>query len=233
MHKKVLFKLVICAALLAGACGADLKAQIIRGYIFENATSVAVTGADIFIIGPKTTIQIQSDKDGRFVYDPKCSGRFDLIISHLNFELVHLQSVQLGAAKDLILEIPMTRRIRELNEVNILAPSVRRVQNRFYTVTEEETRRLPGTFFDPARAGALFPGVYIANDQANALVIHGLSPLLMQWYIEGVPILNPNHLANAGTLSDRATNTAGGVNMLSNQVLSTSTLVSGALPTRY
>jgi hypothetical protein len=144
-----------------------------------------------------------------------------------------MQALQLSSTKDLILELPLTARVRELTVVNILAPSVRRVQNRFYVTTEEETRRLPATFFDPARTAASFPGVHLANDQANGMVIHGLSPALLQWNIEGVPVLNPNHLANAGTWSDRATLTAGGVNMLSNQVLSTSKLVTGALPPRY
>ncbi|HLF64145.1 MAG TPA: hypothetical protein VI603_10345 [Saprospiraceae bacterium] len=207
--------------------------QTIRGFIYDNATHQPIAQANVFITGDGGTIQLESDDNGQFLYEPKHGGRFDVIISHLSYELVHLQALQLSSTKDVVLEIPMTARIRELTEVNILAASVRSVNNRFYTTTEEETRRFPATFFDPARTATLFPGIYAANDQANGLVINGLSPALMQWYLEGIPILNPNHLANAGTLSDRSSATGGGVNMLSNQVLATTSLVTGALPARY
>ena len=207
--------------------------QSIRGFVYENTTHTPIDQVNVFIIGDQGTIQLATDLRGTFIYTPDQAGRFDIILSHLNYELVHLQARQLSTSKDLILEIPLTARIRELTEVNIMAPSVRRINNRFYTTSEEETRRFPGTFFDPARTATLFPGVFAMNDQANGLIVHGLSPILMTWYLEGVPILNPNHLTNAGTLSDRATPSGGGVNILSNQVLSTSNLITGALPPQY
>ncbi len=211
----------------------ELSGQVIRGFVYENATHLPIEKVNVFITGDEGTVQLETDANGSFSYQPARGGRFDIIVSHLSYELVHLQALQLSSTKDLILDIPLTARIRELTEVNILAPSVRSVNNRFFTTSEEETRRFPATFFDPARTATLFPGVYAANDQANGLVINGLSPSLMQWYLEGVPILNPNHLANAGTLSDRATATGGGVNMISNQVLATTNLVTGALPPQY
>lgn len=209
-----------------------MTGQVIRGFVFENATHKPVDQASIFIHGSGGTTQLHTDARGAFLFIAPQPGRYDVIVSHVSYELVHLQALQVSSTKDLILDIPLTARVRELTEVNIMAPSVRRVMNRFYVTTEEETRRFPGTFFDPARTATLFPGVYATNDQANALVIHGLSPMLMQWYLEGVPILNPNHLSNAGTLSDRSSATAGGVNMLSNQVLATTNLATGALHPR-
>jgi hypothetical protein len=75
--------------------------------------------------------------------------------------------------------------------------------------------------------------VSAANDQANGLVIRGNSPNSMQWRLEGVEIVNPNHLSNAGTFSDRATQTGGGVNILSTQLLGTSYFLTGAFPAQY
>ncbi len=229
------FKRTACITICLVLCALtfEMHGQVIRGVIYENVTHNPISDAEIFIASDQHTEQLHSDIHGAFSYQPSHAGRFDIIVSHLNYELVHLQALELSSTKDLILEIPLTARITELTEVSIMAPSVRRINNRFFTVTEEETRRFPATFFDPARTATLFPGVFAANDQANGLVINGLSPSMMQWYLEDVPILNPNHLANAGTLSDRATTTGGGVNMLSNQVLSTSTLATGALAPRY
>ncbi len=225
---RVAFIVVIC--LIEGW---TLHAQRVRGFVFETATHKPISQAQVFISFEGVTDILSTDAGGRFTYQAERAGRIDIIVSHLGYELVHLQALQLSAAKDLSLNIAMTARIRELAEVNIHAPSIRRITNRFYATTEEETRRFAATFFDPARMSTLYPGVIAANDQANALVIHGIGPEFMQWYLEGVEIVNPNHLANSGTFSDRASTTGGGVNMLSNQMLASSSLATGALPPQY
>ncbi|MEQ8712813.1 MAG: TonB-dependent receptor [Cyclobacteriaceae bacterium] len=55
----------------------------------------------------------------------------------------------------------------------------------------------------------------------------------MRWRLEGVEIVNPNHLSNAGTLSDRPTQNGGGVNILSTQMMSNSAFVYGAFDATY
>ena len=69
-------------------------------------------------------------------------------------------------------------------------------------------------------------GVVSDNDQANHLVIRGNSPNALSWRLEGVEIVNPNHLSNAGTFGDRATQNGGGVNILSAQMLGNSDFLS-------
>ena len=71
------------------------------------------------------------------------------------------------------------------------------------------------------------------NDQANAISIRGNSPNHMIWQLEGVEIVNPNHTNNAGTFSDRSTQSAGGVNILSAQLLNTSNFLTDAFPSQY
>lgn len=80
-------------------------------------------------------------------------------------------------------------------------------------------KRLPGGFDDPSRVLLHFPGIAIANDQANGILYHGLPSHLTNWRLNGLDIVNPNHLSNAGTLSDLASPSAGGVNMFSGNVL--------------
>ena len=65
------------------------------------------------------------------------------------------------------------------------------------------------------------------------MVIRGNSPNSMQWRLEGVEVVNPNHLSNAGTFSDKATQNSGGVNILSAQLLGNMNFLTGAFPAEY
>lgn len=86
-------------------------------------------------------------------------------------------------------------------------------------LSTRDFKRLPGGFDDPSRILLHFPGIAIANDQANGVVYHGLPAHLTQWRLNGMDIVNPNHLSNAGTFSDLSSPSAGGVNMYSGNVL--------------
>ncbi len=90
-------------------------------------------------------------------------------------------------------------------------------------------KRLPGGFDDPSRVLLHFPGIAMANDQANGILYHGLPSHLTNWRLNGLDIVNPNHLSNAGTLSDLASPSAGGVNMFSANVLDGFQFISPAL----
>ena len=123
-----------------------------------------------------------------------------------------------------------------LTEIVVKAESRARAAeavNSIYTLTVEETFRFPGTFYDPARLATHYAGVINENDQANNLVIRGNSPNGLGWYLEGVEIVNPNHLSNAGTINDRSSQSGGGVNILSAQMLDNSTFLTGAFPAYY
>ena len=87
------------------------------------------------------------------------------------------------------------------------------------SLSNRDFKRLPGGFDDPARILLHFPGIAIANDQANGILYHGLPSHLNAWRLNGLDIVNPNHLSNAGTLSDLASPSAGGVNMFSGNIL--------------
>lgn len=80
------------------------------------------------------------------------------------------------------------------------------------TVTlTRDSRETAATFNDPSRALYRYSSTSTANDQANGIVYRGLPSHLTNWTIFGTEIVNPNHLSNAGTLSDQASQNAGGV----------------------
>lgn len=74
-----------------------------------------------------------------------------------------------------------------------------------------EARELAATFDDPSRVLYRHPGISTANDQANGIIYHGMPSDLVKWSIHGAEIVNPNHLSNAGTLTDISSPSSGGV----------------------
>lgn len=217
---------VFLSLLIVLICTISVSAQVIRGHIsdIDNGRHIP----DVFISLADSTFSIVTDAAGDFAIEGLSPGRYVIQFQHIQFQPVQ-REVLLYMAKESVLDIEMEVRTIVLPEV-FVPSSTFTLSNPLYQITSEEIQHYPGTFFDPARFAASFPGVQIVNDQANQLVINGLSPDLMQWHLEGLEIVNPNHLANAGTLSDRPTATGGGVNMLSNQVLSNSSLLTGATP---
>lgn len=111
--------------------------------------------------------------------------------------------------------------------------SYRQVSPLAQAFTIEEVRRLPATFYDPARLIALLPGTVQTNDQATHLSVRGNTPNANLWRINGLAIANPNHTSNAGTFYDYPTLGGGGVNALSAQILDNSAFLAAGLPARY
>ena len=65
------------------------------------------------------------------------------------------------------------------------------------------------------------------------MVVRGHSPNNNNWRLEGVEIVNPNHLSSGGTNTATPARNGGGVNMLSAQMLGNSTFIRGAFPAAY
>ncbi len=70
---------------------------------------------------------------------------------------------------------------------------------------------LAATFDDPSRALLRTPASTLNNDQSNGIIFRGLPSHFIKWEMNGTEILNPNHLTNAGTLSDLGSASSGGV----------------------
>ncbi len=200
--------------------------QTIRGNVTDADNGRPV--ANVLIALYPDSVYVRTDSTGSYIFENEDPGRHIIRFRHIQYSPV-FREVQLSAATEAVINVEMELSPVMLPEATVTAETFT-LPGFLYQITAEETERYPGTFFDPARFANSFPGVQIVNDQANQLVINGMSPDLMQWHLEGVEIINPNHLANAGTLGDRPTGTGGGVNMLSNLVLDRSSLLLGPEP---
>ena len=225
-----MFRILFLIFSTAGLAQAQTLTSTLRGNVKDFETNLPLAGATIQLVGSeKGTV---SNAAGDFRFDQLPTGRYTLQVSFLGYETVGVPELLLESGKEKVVAVRLTQAGRQLDAA-IVRSSRPIAYNSIQTITPEQTLRYAATYLDPARVATSFPGVSTSNDQANGLVIRGNSPNGMQWRLEGVEIVNPNHTSNAGTFSDRATQTGGGVNILSTQLLSDSYFLNGAFPAEY
>ncbi len=222
------FIIVFCLS-ISISYSQTLKATI-RGTVRDLDSGMPLTGATVSLSQGNTGTT--TDQDGQFRFDNQPVGRYVLTVSYLGYGTLAIPEILLESGKENVQDIKLSKSALELSAATVSAsrpPAINSVQE----ITSEQTLRYAATYLDPARVATSFAGVAANNDQANGLVIRGNSPNSMQWRLEGVEIVNPNHLSNAGTFSDRATTTGGGVNILSTQLMGKSYFMTGATPAQY
>ncbi len=210
--------------------------QTIRGVVTDADSGELLSGVTISIADTEPPIGTSTDEFGKFRLESLPIGYYNLNVSYVGYEKLTLSQLLLESGKELVLDIRLSEKVETLGEVVLIGKrasgaSISPVS--INTLTQEEVIRFPGTFYDPSRLVMTFPGVASTDDQANNISIRGNSPNAMNWRLEGVEIVNPNHLSNAGTFSDRPTQNGGGVNILSAQLLGTSHFLTGAFPANY
>lgn len=207
--------------------------QTLRGLVRDADTGQLLEGVSILLEG--TDRGCITDSLGAFRMDDISIGRYSLSISFIGYQTIELSPVILDSGKETVLEISLEETTSLLQSVVVSAPQSKTTTQcpTVAVLTNEETLRFPATFDDPARLVMSLAGVAGDNDQANGLSIRGNAPNGMQWQLEGLEIVNPNHTPNAGTFSDRITQNGGGVNILSVQLLDASYFYKGAFPSEF
>ncbi len=203
--------------------------QSVKGSVKEAISFAPIVGANIAVVG--ADVGTSTDDNGQFELDLD-PGRYNLLFSAVGYEGLIVQEVLVKAGKQLALNIELSSATYELDGVVISANSQKEIDG-IRSITMEETMRYAATYFDPARLTLSLPAVASTNDQNNNVSVRGNTPNHLRWRLEGVEIVNPNHLSNAGTLSDRPTQNGGGVNILSTQMMSNSAFVYGAFDATY
>jgi TonB-dependent Receptor Plug Domain len=207
--------------------------QNITIHIKESSSSIAISNATIKI--PELNLSSISDSMGKVEFKNLPSSYFSIEISAVSYSKVILKTIKAESNKTKFIEVELEPHINTLNQ--IVVKGISRTNSSSITslksIELEEILRLPATFYDPARLAMSFAGVANTDDQANNISIRGNSPQTLQWRLDGVEIVNPNHLSNAGTISDQPTFAGGGTNILSAQMLGNMTLHTGAFSPEY
>lgn len=209
--------------------------QNFYGNVTDSHTKTPLSAVSVLIQNSEFEKGATTDTLGNFQFKGIPVGRYRVTLSHLGYGRVQLNDVLIESAKEKYLEVELTAMARQLDEVSIsAASSAHEIENigsvRF---SQEQSQRFAATFYDPGRMGLSFAGVTSTSDQGNSLSIRGNAPHTNRWRLEGADIVNPNHLTNAGTFTDRISVSGGGVTLISAQLMSDTKLQTGALPAAY
>lgn len=213
------------------------QTQTVRGTVSDANSGLPLVGAFVYIkqSDSLTVISASTDSLGRYRLENAPIGRQTLEARYLGYETVELSGLLIETGKEFIQNIQLQEKPEALGEIVVTARGENTIPHPLsnYTLKVQEQFRYPTTYYDPARLAMSLPGVVGVDDQANNISVRGNSPATLRWRLEDVEIVNPNHAANAGTFSDRPTAAGGGINILSAQLLGTSSFLTGAYPAGY
>ena len=205
--------------------------QVVRGHVCDVASGEPMIGVTIQVENG-ITLGAVTDMDGDFVVENVPVGRHSVRATYVGYEPMLLKEQLVSSGKELVLNLRMRENISELGEV-VVKPRVNKqmplnemaqVGARMFSV--EEANRYAGGMADPARTASMFAGV-AAGGTTNGISIHGNSPQMLQWRVEGVEVNNPNHFAEI-------TEAGGGVfTSLNGTVLANSDFMTGAMPAEF
>ncbi|MDQ3046918.1 MAG: TonB-dependent receptor [Bacteroidota bacterium] len=189
--------------------------QSLRGRILNDLTQQPVNAALISIKGPAEYSAV-SDSSGHYQIQA-LPGTYTLSVQHTSYRLLVEENVIIHSGKQRVNDLNLKEYKLDLAEVSTSASGTEGEE-----VNEWELHHLAAVFYDPARAVNTHSGLVNTDDQANNISVRGTSPNYMQWKLEGVEVVNPNHLENAGTINDKPSLNGGGVSMISAQLLNSS-----------
>jgi hypothetical protein len=212
--------------------GAAQLFQTVRGIVIDKENNVPVSGATVSITSVNPVRRIFTDSEGKFRLPGIPVGRHQMEILAEGFQPNTLSQILVSSGKELVLDVEMKELVKALETVvingnaNNQRPLNEMANTSARSFSVEETSRYAASLFDPARMAQSFAGVTAGNDLNNDIVIRGNSSKGLQWRLEGVEIINPNHFGEEGS-------SAGGVSMISSSMLTSSDFFTGAFPAEY
>lgn len=230
MRKIYLLKFLLLIILNVNA---QVPIQKIRGTVYDNISKQPLEGAQVFLKGTDPFLGAVTDEKGEFLLEDIPVGRYNIQATFIGYSS-YSEDLLVKAGSDPILNIGLSPSLEELEEVIISEKPFTLIPGTLNRkVTIEQATRFAANYQDPARVMTSFPGVIVQNDQNNNIIVNGKSPNGILWRVEGMDVVNPNHLSNAGTLSDRPTQAGGGVNILNAQVLGETNFITMPFSAQY
>ncbi len=214
----------------ASAPRKKLRTQTLRGIVRDRDSGQPLAFASVAIMDTNPMRGNITDEAGRFRFEKLPVGRYTLKISYVGYEEAVLAELQLGSARELVVEVDIREKSESIGEVFITYKKGEAL-NQMTSVSSisfnvEETKRYPVSVSDPARMVQVFAGVSGTDDATNEIVIRGNAPNWLLWRLEGVEIPSPNHFAEEGYSS-------GSVSILSTNLIGKSDFYTGAFPAEY
>lgn len=204
--------------------------ETLKGTILDKASRLPLQGVTVRLSSNSSVKASSTDQNGVFRLTDVPLGRQVLLASMTGYKPLVLSELLITSGKENVLSLEMEPQANNLSEVVVNANSGKKPLNQMAmtsgrSFSPEETNRYAGAFFDPARMAQSFPGVVAGGDD-NEIIVRGNSPKSLQWRLEGIEIVNPNHFGSEGA-------SGGGISMINTTALSASDFYTGGLAAEY
>ena len=172
----------------------------IKGRIYDASNNEPVPFANIIIF--ETTIGSSSDLDGNFIFTGLKPGFVRLAVSAVGFETKVTEDFQVTNAKTFFIDVALTPKDFELQEVVIKASPFQRNEESpvsLRTLQISEIEKNPGGNRDISRVIQILPGVASTPAFRNDVIVRGGGAFENAFYLDEIEIPNLNHFATQGS----------------------------------
>jgi outer membrane receptor for ferrienterochelin and colicin len=183
--------LAVCLAVWVGAGTTGIISGVVKG---ENGE--AISGANVII--PGTTLTTVTDSGGRFVITNVPPGEYEVQVEMVGFATRTIGGIHVSMDERATVDVDLKTEVTQEETVVVTRPRPMIVRDQPSTLNLVTAQQEPLTRSDPSfirsAAGILtaLPGVSVETDGSGQLHVRGGRPDQTGWYIEGIPITDPN-----------------------------------------
>ncbi|MFH2035245.1 MAG: carboxypeptidase-like regulatory domain-containing protein [Candidatus Zixiibacteriota bacterium] len=179
----------------------DVPTGILDGKAINVATGEGLPAASISLVGTK--LGAIADNEGRFILKNIPAGTYSIRATLIGYEDKVKSDVIIGPARPATVIMELGQATISLNISTVVTSAFFNVSNDSYTssqsLSNEEIRRLPGSFEDVIRATSNLPGVAQVQVGRNDLIVRGGAPTENLYIIDNIEVANINHFGTQGS----------------------------------
>lgn len=199
----------------------------LTGKVIEIQNSQPIAGVVVRILDSK--LGALSNENGVYSIKKIPAGTYTVEYKRIGYGTVRRTDVVIRSGRSTDLDVELSAVPITTEEVTVKAEyfseeitqSVSTVQ-----LTNEEIRRAPGSFGDISRIIAGLPSTAKVDDQSNALIVRGGSPIENAFYVDNIEITNINHFPSQGT-------SAGGTSIIPVDLVSSAEFSAGGFSSLF
>ena len=172
---------------------------IIRGSVEDADTHTPLIGANVMVVNSE--LGAATDLDGHFIVEDVSVGNYTVQISYLGYNTVNKTDIVVRSNRPTNMVIKLQLSAITDTGVVVTAGFFQQDEVQPLSATNfsyEEIRRAPGAAGDVSRMIMSLPSLAKVNDQSNALIVRGGSPIENSFFIDNIEIPNINHFPTQG-----------------------------------
>ncbi len=196
----------------------------IKGRVYNAANNEPLSFVSLVIFG--TNLNTMSDTAGNYSFSGIAPGYYKIAAMSVGFENALTEEFHVTQARTATIDIRMTERPYELEQVVVKATSFKRKEESpvsLKSIGIAEIERSPGGNRDISKIIQSLPGVSSGLSYRNDLIVRGGGPSENRFFLDGIEIPNLNHFGTQGA-------SGGSVGIINSDFLREVDLYTGAFP---